>query len=459
MCTYVNIFEVETGAFHADFLSSSASPGLQAHERLDPFWDRLWDSGSSLTWRSWTSMTAQADAGLGSVPTAHQLSEPEAWEVLTSPRRFKEVLRLLACLHTFRTMTAEQAAAASGCPAAAKVRSPIISALFRLEVIEIGSAAAGLTRTHATDRAVMYRLGRGKAVDRLIGDLTWVEWLSITGGQPWRPGGQYDRHNALATELGLRIAEYTDVAAVLGESLSTIDLLAGSGIGSQSLSGDTRSADLCIVRSDGLKIAVEVTASTGHTFTSKVERWAKLLNDVPLSRSGLVVLFLTAPAAGGPPGALVGTVRKEVARVVRRYPGTASETIGQKIFVATWPQWNPGRHLLTDSLVTMTADAAAGMRDGAMTWKPVEILNQRALPYQPATAGLTAILDNCHLLWGMPHWLRDHHQAPDMTPLVVPADIPYARPARPGRTKGHEPGTPKGAVGRTTVPKRLLPYM
>ena len=451
--------------FHSIDLLSPAASGLTTPERLDPYWDRIWANGSTVTWRSYESAEAQVIAGLGALPSAHRIAEADAWRQLESPQTRKALLRFLSVLGTWRTMTAEQAETLSGSRGTSKVLSGLIAAAFRAGILELGSPAAGLIRESTSNRGILYRPSNSKAVQRILDNLTYPEWVSLTGGQKWDQGGQFDRHNVLATELGLRVAEYCDVATVVGEKLSTIDLLAGSGIGWGPLTGDTRSADLTIVRPDGLKIAVEITASTSANFSRKVERWARLLNDRPMDESGLAVVFVIAPPHGASATAVRTETYKTIAAVARRFPGTVRESIASRIGVANWTTWFPERHLVSTSFFPLSVDMPAEMVNGAMTWQQAEMLNPKTYRYSPNHLGLTAILDNMHLLWGTPVWLRDHRRAPSLIPTIMERSgvsavpIPYSKTLRDVTPGGHVPGKGKGAVGDTKMPKRLLPYM
>ena len=449
-------------AFNAADLLSPIESGFSTPERLDPYWDQLWTSGSSVNWTSYESAERHMTAGLGNLPQAMLMTEEEAWEKLLSPYTFPQLLRFLAVIGSWRTVSGEQVEALSGCVGSSNVLSRLMAAAFRVGLIDFGSASSGLKRSATSNRGVLYRPTNSKAIERIFETLTYPEWVSMTGGLSWERGGQFDRHNILSTELGLRAAEYCDVSTLLGEKFSTADLLAGSGIGWETLKGDTKSADLTVVRTDGLKIAIEVTASLGANFTRKVEKWAELLNDRPMNESGLSVVFLIAP----PHGTNANTVRSEtykaVSAVVRRYPGTARESIASRIGVASWTEWFPERHMIAPRFLTMTVDRPSGMETGEMTWTETELLSS-SYAYTPKHAGLTAILDNAHLLWSAPLWLRDFRKAPSLVPTIMAhmeiTDIPYSKPKRSGRAAGHQPGKAKGAVKDTKMPKRLLPYM
>ena len=69
--------------------------------------------------------------------------------------------------------------------------------------------------------------------------MSFAEWQALTAGVGWTRGPQHDRHNILSAELGLRVAEYLDVGAVLGESTSRLDLLADRPVSGGQPAGPT----------------------------------------------------------------------------------------------------------------------------------------------------------------------------------------------------------------------------
>lgn len=418
-------------------------------------------SGSTANWMSYETASRQAAAGIGELPLIMQMSEDEAWSRLTSPSHFPATCRFLAVLGAWRTLTGEQIEAMSDCSGASNSVSKLVAAAFRVGLLDMGTVNASLKRSDRSNRSALYRPSATRSFERFAEHLTYPEWVSLTGGTGWERGGQYDRHNVLTTELGLRIAEYTDVATVLGEKLSSIDLLAGTGIGYDRIGGDTRSADMTVVRGDGLRIAVEVTASIGANFEKKVEKWASILDERPLDDSGLMVLFVIAP-----PQDYASTVRKDtyaaISRAIRRRPGTVHESVASRIAVATWDEWFPARHQVNQSFLDLAVNLSDGMQAGEMQWKKTSLLDQVAYPYRPRRKSLTAIMDNRHLLWSAPTWLREPESAPTLLPHMMgeaaKLPLPYKPPARPDRVKGHPPGKGTGAAGDAKVPSRLLPY-
>lgn len=394
--------------------------GYSTDARLDPYWDRLWASGSTAAWTNFDALARTTEAGVTYMPKAYTISKDEAWRTVMNPRTMQETLRFLAALTSWRTLSGEQAEAISGCRGISNPRRKLASALFRLGVIEIGMPNVNGFVTHdGMGRTVLYRIGDEKAIGPLLDDLTYTEWVSLTGGQGWERGGQFDRHNVLATEFGLRCAEFIDLAGVLGEKFTTTDLLAGSGIGRPVIES-RRSADLCLVRPDGLRVAVEITASAGHTFTTKVERWAELINDLPMNASGFMMLFLIA-APEGRADALRAEVYKKIASVLRRFPGTAKESVAARFAVASWTEFFPGRHLISERFLDLVVDRPTGdlFAGDESTWEEVSLVDGDAISFEPDDFGLNAILDNIHLLWQSPTWTRMPELAPDLIPTML----------------------------------------
>lgn len=381
---------------------------------------------------------------------------------------------MLGALFSWRTMTVEQMAAFVGQARLASTLDPSPAALFASGVLDLGVFSNGLHNTDLTGRGAVYRTGKGNAFDTLVKDrLSWPEWISVTGGQRWSPSTNYDRHNILGTELALRLAEFTDVGTVLGERFSSLDMLVGSGLGKASLSHDQRAADLCAVRSDGMRVVFEMTANTGTHFYNKVSRWARLLAENPLETSGLCVVFVIiqhperlAERNGYIPRA---TTYQAIAAATKEFPGSARDRVAERMGVATWREWFPDRGLVHDAFFTLRADRPTGR--GADLWEPCDFFDPNPTaaasadvagrPFTPRDpAAMTAVLDNAALLGNTPHWLRERRDPPTLWPhLLANAGverIPVPTPARPNRTKGRALGEAVGAAGPAKPPARLL---
>ena len=409
-------------------------PGFAMADRLDPFWDGTWSTGSSGVWASSDTARRLSDAGIARVPWYLRGERDDGLSFLTRrmPSRRRMVLAGLGAVNQWRTMTVEQLAAITGFSSLASRANPWLRAAFSTGIVDVGEFATPLPHGSGSHRYRLVRPSRSSVFDReLAAHMTFDELVLVTGGVPWDARRQFDRHNLLATELGLRVAELCDVATVLGEKLSTLDLLLQAPAEAITPRSRARSADLAIVRPDGLRIAVEITASANPGLRRKIDNWARALSRNPLATSGLIVLFVVCPppdparevVRGGRSASVVETVRREVAAAVRRYPGTASDRVAGRMAVVRWDEWFPAARTSADGVHNLVASRPTGPPtahavNASRLWESAPLLDTSMVPFEPRIrSAMTAVAGNASLLGGTPHWLR----VPGAEP-AVPAD-------------------------------------
>jgi hypothetical protein len=442
-----------------DLATHGGTPNLGAADRLDPYYGGMWTQGSSAVWVSQKLARTQVAAGLARMPRALDMSVEQARESLASTRSLGPRLAALGVLDQWRTCSAEQLAALTGFHRLATADPQAMVALFALGVIDRGSFASALLPGASTSRSVLYRPSRSDAFDKEVSPLlSYEQRTAVTGGLPWDFRRQYDRHNLLSVEMGLRVAEFCEVGTVLGEKLSTVDLLAGTGLGMDPVV-EARGADLTIVRADGLRVAVEITASAGADFTDKVRRWAKLLAERPLATSGLTVLFVEAtPHEGeyrfGSGPSVRAQVYKAVAQVVREFPGVGADRVAERIGVVSWSQWFPAAGHATAEFTRLEVDRPTG--PASNRWERASLLDVIDLPLDAVRPeDLTAVVDNASMLLGTPHWLRRPGTAPSVWPAVTGPvgwdSLPCPPLARPSRASAPRPVTGGVGCGRPAV--------
>lgn len=425
----------------AFLFDSRAKPSsLSMVERNDPYWDPNWVPGSQAVWASAT--------GTGRT----KVTAEKAMKMLFGGRRRKSALSLIATLDAWATVTAEQAALIAGDRALLNPNSHVVHALYSLGVLDIGQYALPFARKEK-NRVWLYRRASGDGLHKQITDeLTWAEWIVTSGGLPWNTGTSFDRHNVLATELVLRAAEFLPIGTVLGEKFVHASSLASA----EATSKFTHRADALLVREDGLRIAVEITASRSAAFEAKVERWAKFMRENPLETSGVIVIFVTVPKpddvrkrGGG------AEVRKAVQKVLRSYPERSRNAPSSRIGVVEWSDWFPDRHLLADEFLSMEVQFPVG-RSAADRWAPVPLVDVSFDPDDDFDA--TAVIENASVLGHVPSWLRTA-SAEDVlsTPLKREGvQLPVMLPARPDilAARPGKGGAPKrGMIAK--VPDRL----
>lgn len=388
------------------------------------------------------------------------MDEAEALRLLTINQGRRERLAAWGALDSWRTVSAEQLAAITGSRLFLNPASSNIAASVSLELIDVGLYSSPLAAGSALDRNCLYRPSNTETFDKLIApELTWPEWISVTGGYPWSGGGQYDRHNVLSTELALRAAEYLPIGAVLGEKFSTVDLLAGTGLGKKVKNPDNRRADGTIVRSDGMRIAYEITATASKSLENKVRRWAQIISERPLETSGLTVVFITAPHPDRPrdrSGDPRDEIYRRVSSVLKEFPGRRADSPAARIGIVAWDEWFPARHELSEDFFTLAADFALNDVHGPGKWVKRQLLeNYQFSAWESFDA--TAVVDHAPLLSATPHWMRTG----DRTHLIgSPMDrtgetAPVPVPVRPELSRGRALGQGTGTAGDAKLPSRL----
>lgn len=431
--------------------------------RLDPYWDGVWQHGSVAQWTSREHLERMEASGIAGKRPRELATDPAvaasrlAWN-------WQEKLDLLGVLSSWRTVTAEQFAAITGHDLSSVRVARAIGDLFALDLIDTGALWSPGSAGKAASRGRMLRPSASQAFEQLIAPLmTYPEWVSVTGGEKFLTGGQYDRHNVLTTELALRVAEHLPVATILGERQAGMADLAYRGCGVEvppTLERSQKAGDAVIVRGDGLRVVVEVTASWSKAAERKALLWAETLERRPLDDSGLVVLFVVADrtnAGHGSRRSLDPAVRKGVANAVRFRPGTIHNRTAERMFVVDWRDWFPARAEATDDFLFLAAQRPSGP---AGAWETASLLDATDVPTPSRLPHPTAVAHYAAGLRLVPHQLREDRQPPNLSDLTlerlgfdrVPQLIldPLTGAPRDDVTRG------RGATEEATLPERLV---
>ena len=115
----------------------------------------------------------------------------------------------------------------------------------------------------------MWRIALGADIRPVLHAMSpWLR-LGLLGGAKWKPRAPYVLHDLLAADTTLRVCELVPtVSAAYGEQLSCANLLTTLPV------TVTRGAkgDATWVRSDGLRIVVELASPSHSGSLAKVER-------------------------------------------------------------------------------------------------------------------------------------------------------------------------------------------
>jgi len=210
----------------AEMVSACPSTSVDAAHRLDPYWFGLWTGGTQVSWNSRGLAHRLDAAGMVRQRRDGDRVDPEqAMAAMCVPKLRARRCAVMAAIGLWRTLTAEQIAAIVGVPALVKSAADLRTA-WSAGLVEEGRFALAVgDGRYRKNRNTVYRPVNSPAFTRFAAALPYNEWLSVTSGRPWRSGSDLDRHNLLAAELGLRVAEFAEVGTVFGETLSGFDLL------------------------------------------------------------------------------------------------------------------------------------------------------------------------------------------------------------------------------------------
>lgn len=394
-----------------DLVSACPEESHRTANRVDPYWAGMWSMSTTAAWLSRATAERQAGMGLLRVPVSASglgMSDDEARVRIVGNARRRRLTQL-AAIGMWRTATVQQVAALTGQPAIAGRHSVDRDVLWAAGLTEQGVVVTSLRSKLPT----LLRPDPRGDWDELAQSLTFAERVSVTGGQPWRWGAQYDRHNVLATELGLRVAEFAPVATVLGESLAGVDLLLGgtgrSGAGS-------RSGDMVIVRPDGFKIVIEVTATVTSDFREKVRRWANVLTARRQADLGVCFVELAHPDRRDASTEVHRLLRRAVTEAAHSGLDAEDARVPELFSVARWQEWFPEPGRVDPDFTRLRAWRPIGPR--GEPWESVDLADPSSLRFRPPTATSRAatevIVSNAAMLWGTPYWTRVGMPAPDV---------------------------------------------
>lgn len=259
----------------------------------------------------------------------------------------------------------------------------ILKPLFDAGLIERGrflTSAAGSNMKND----YCYRLRVDEPLWRWLDHFDDETWVNITYGElPTEPSAHV-RHNLLAFETALRVMESVpNITAVYGEHITSMRKLLGTD--------NRQRGDIGVVRGDGMRIIIEVVHEQyKEGFSKKIASWAhQLTKNGTVNQHGTIVVFLAAPKRYNE---AIGEMRRRFQDALtpdglRSSSGVAADpnTVANArlhIFMATWPDWFPGPHLLSDEFNKLTAWKLSPTND----WQAVNLSETKgpnSYPFKP----------------------------------------------------------------------------
>jgi len=392
-------------------------------QRFDPYYDGIWTAATrGVLWASRKRTEQLRDAGLaGWLPRHLRVDPQDALERLDWA--FEVKLRIIGALQAWRTLTAQQLAEITGVDTSGRTGRRVLAELYALDVLQAGFAWSPSPRPgRNAPEASVYRIAESGPLQRRFAPrMTYAESVAVTGGQRFATGSA-ERHDLLAAELALRLAEHPStsgaIATVLSERFAALHDLAflGAGFDVPPLVTN-RHADLALVRADGLRIAVELQTSNTRALEAKLLAWARALAARSLDETGLVVLVLIAP--GPDERGDARRIRHAVSAAVRAHPGTAQHRTADRMFVADWTDWFPASHAAAEAFAGLRAARLDLVSDPSNpTWSDVVLLDRVDVASPRRLPDPLAVVANAAGLVGTPRAFADRVPARDRPELA-----------------------------------------
>lgn len=383
-------------------LDSRAPARHRAADRQELYYTAMWDSVRDATWEG----AHLAQFGIdheGYTPTKRiaRMMQRDPVTSLWTPA----AMRFYATAAMWNCANAQQFAAFTGYNGwMSKVSGAIpdtAQQIWAHGLIESGKMS------YRNPLPTAVRLGPSKHFTAVGDALSMGQWLSVTGGVAPRRTTGSTRHDMLASELGLRVAEYCDVTSVIGESLGLLSHV------THTEGGGFRRADVVAVRPDGLKICFEMTGHPGGV-ADKIDAYVDALSRCP-DRSVAVVFINAARAPKRGVAFNARRMRLALSKRILEDPVARAAKLGQRMFVADWSEWF-GAGTIIDNFADLPVwglhpDASVPRGEIEGTWRQVKVGNAEATPWAPNSQDsfdrTARLLSGSHTLYGMPYFLRD----------------------------------------------------
>ena len=313
--------------------------------RFDPDQPALWAYGSDADWLKGEQVARLQHPG--------RLAADHPW--LVPNRLFAQnavqankatVLRIIGTLLSWRTPTLTQLQALADAPPFHRDEPNLYGALCRLGALSIGEPPAIRYRQADTDTTGLPTWASLSGERRLIrdvvglcvpegreGDVRWM--VDMLGGGRLGAGRVHVRHNTFAAHAGVCLSRDARVVACGGDGwsgLEGLDPVAVRDAGVSALTG----GDVLAVTRAGVSVGLEVQSSAGKVM-EKSERWARVLAASPLSRRGLVCVWVFIPQADGS-YATMEPVLERVRALPHMMVGSPVP-VGMRMGWARWHDW------------------------------------------------------------------------------------------------------------------------
>jgi len=302
---------------------------------LDPYFGGMFPVKHAESWITRELMTFHPDL----TPPQYRIEAPDAVAaLLASPTLTSQTVEVLGFISAWRSATTEQIAAGISIPHLANPNARLYTLMLCAGLLERGTIIGNALVTRKPldkTQTVVWQLGQSYHYPPIEKHLTWAQRIAINGARPLDAIRQYPRHNILTTQLALTAAGNTPWCELaLGEQWGKTSLLVGE-------ESRRSTADAVLVRADGLRVAIEMCASSLVDKESKFTAWARLFAQHSYKASGLVVVFVAAPKLGGRISMtqMMAAIKGNIHKATEQYPGIVSDLTANRMGVIAWDEW------------------------------------------------------------------------------------------------------------------------
>ncbi|MHB1210246.1 MAG: hypothetical protein ACYC1I_11165 [Acidimicrobiales bacterium] len=186
---------------------------------------------------------------------------------------------------------------------------------------------------------------------------------------------------------------------MLGETLASWPRLFGSAL----QPNPHRSADAVFVRGDGLKIAIEMTATFTVATAKKIDQLADLLSRD--TSNSVVFLFILAPLPGSDHELEVGRrLRQAIKKSSHSSRTRVLAKVKDRLFVAKWKDYFPAPGLVTRDFTPLRSQKYSSTDD---EWVDTDLMDPYSVPFNGADSpAVEETSRNLNDVLGAPHWMR-----------------------------------------------------
>lgn len=350
---------------------SRAPQGLTLPERPDLYWGNQFAQGGGIAWQPRQGLT---------LSTAK--ARKELRDLLDNPRAGDNVLAALSAMDGWGIFSGHHLALMTGNRANLRESSKALETLIRLGILDLGAPHMLRPRRSPTR---YFRRRLDGPLGRLASVMTAEENRLVRGAATtWNQPSGHDRHDLLALELAMRVAEHhRDIVGVVGER--HVKAVALQSATWKAEGQWHHRGDALLVRDDEVRFVVEITAARTEHLQQKIERWCRWIEGNPVERNGVVILWVCTPNPITGRGMTASQMRKMLTTAFRSHPTRSKGKPIGRIAVVDWANWFPAPGETSSEFMQMDAWMMGAMRHweklplASMSW-PVDGVDSVAIP-------------------------------------------------------------------------------